>query len=102
MKARVKQIKHLVEQTEMDYEREKLNERIARLAGGVAIIQVRGSTGCPLLAPGLVACGAEASSAHCAAVRHCAAWQCLADYRPLFDGTSTPNNNVKRGLCCVV
>lgn len=39
--ARVKQIRNLVENTEQEYEREKLNERIARLSGGVAIIQVR-------------------------------------------------------------
>jgi hypothetical protein len=39
--ARVKQIRNLAEATEQDYEREKLNERIARLSGGVAIIQVR-------------------------------------------------------------
>jgi len=37
---RVKQIRNLVEQTEQDYEKEKLSERIARLSGGVAIIQV--------------------------------------------------------------
>ena len=41
MAARVKQIKNLIAETEMDYEREKLNERVARLSGGVAIIQVR-------------------------------------------------------------
>ena len=40
MAARVKQIRNLVADTEQDYEREKLNERIARLSGGVAIIQV--------------------------------------------------------------
>jgi hypothetical protein len=39
--ARVKQIRNLAENTEQDYEREKLNERIARLSGGVAIIQAR-------------------------------------------------------------
>lgn len=39
VKARVSQIRNMVEQTEQDYEKEKLNERIARLAGGVAIIQ---------------------------------------------------------------
>jgi chaperonin GroEL len=38
--ARVKQIKNLLSQTEQEYEKEKLNERIARLSGGVAIIQV--------------------------------------------------------------
>lgn len=37
---RVKQIRNLVEATEQEYEKEKLNERIARLSGGVAIIQV--------------------------------------------------------------
>jgi chaperonin GroEL len=40
--ARVKQIRNLVEATEQEYEKEKLNERIARLSGGVAIIQVGG------------------------------------------------------------
>ena len=41
IKARIAQIKTLSEQTEQDYEREKLNERVARLSGGVAVIQVR-------------------------------------------------------------
>jgi chaperonin GroEL len=44
VKARVKQIRNLVEATELDYEKEKLNERIARLSGGVAIIQVGSQT----------------------------------------------------------
>ena len=44
VKSRVKQIKNLVAETEQDYEKEKLNERIARLSGGVAIIQVCSST----------------------------------------------------------
>ena len=38
--ARVRQIKNVIENTEQDYEREKLNERVARLSGGVAILQV--------------------------------------------------------------
>jgi len=41
---RVKQIRNLAEQTEQEYEKEKLNERIARLSGGVAIIQVGAQT----------------------------------------------------------
>ncbi len=41
VEARVKQIRNLCADTEQEYEREKLNERIARLSGGVAIIQVR-------------------------------------------------------------
>jgi len=44
VRARVSQIRHLVSIAEQDYEREKLNERIARLAGGVAIIQVGAQT----------------------------------------------------------
>lgn len=44
VKSRVKQIKNLVANTEQDYEKEKLNERIARLSGGVAIIQVGAQT----------------------------------------------------------
>ena len=40
VEARVKQIKNLLEQAEAEYEKEKLNERIARLSGGVAVIQV--------------------------------------------------------------
>lgn len=40
IKARIAQIKTLAEQTEQNYELEKLNERVARLSGGVAVIQV--------------------------------------------------------------
>eukprot|EP00803_Ostreobium_quekettii_P000069 evm.model.scf_521.1 EVM.evm.TU.scf_521.1 scf_521:3481-8894(-) len=42
--ARVKQIKTLLQNTEQDYEKEKLNERIARLSGGVAVVQVGANT----------------------------------------------------------
>lgn len=42
--ARVKQIRTLLENTDAEYEKEKLNERIARLSGGVAIIQVGAQT----------------------------------------------------------
>ncbi|EFJ33580.1 hypothetical protein SELMODRAFT_142800 [Selaginella moellendorffii] len=41
---RVNQIKNQLEATEQDYEREKLNERIAKLSGGVAVIQVGAQT----------------------------------------------------------
>ena len=43
--ARVRQIKNAITNTEQDYEREKLNERVARLSGGVAILQARLSSG---------------------------------------------------------
>ena len=44
VEARVKQIKNLCANTEQEYEKEKLNERIARLSGGVAVIQVGAQT----------------------------------------------------------
>jgi chaperonin GroEL (HSP60 family) len=42
--ARVKQINRLMEDAEAQYEIEKLSERVARLSGGVAVIQVRASS----------------------------------------------------------
>jgi len=42
--ARVQQIKTLMANTDQDYEKEKLNERVARLSGGVAVIQVGANT----------------------------------------------------------
>ena len=42
--ARVKQIKAQIEETTSDYDREKLQERLAKLAGGVAVIQVGAAT----------------------------------------------------------
>ena len=44
IEARVGQIKAQIEETTSDYDREKLQERLAKLAGGVAIIRVGGST----------------------------------------------------------
>ena len=44
IEARVAQIKAQVEDTTSDYDKEKLQERLAKLAGGVAIIRVGGST----------------------------------------------------------
>ncbi len=41
---RVKQIKMLIEQTTSDYDREKLQERLAKLAGGVAVLYVGAAT----------------------------------------------------------
>jgi chaperonin GroEL len=42
--ARVKQIRQQIEETTSDYDREKLQERLAKLAGGVAVIKVGGTT----------------------------------------------------------
>src|SRR5499425_1346191 len=44
IEARVAQIKAQIEETTSDYDREKLQERLAKLAGGVAVIRVGGST----------------------------------------------------------
>lgn len=41
---RLKQIKTLIEKTDSDYDREKLEERIAKLSGGVAVIRVGAAT----------------------------------------------------------
>ena len=41
---RVQQIKAQIEETTSDYDREKLQERLAKLAGGVAVIRVGGAT----------------------------------------------------------
>lgn len=42
--ARIKQIKKQIEETKSDYDREKLQERLAKLSGGVAVIYVGAST----------------------------------------------------------
>ena len=44
IEARVAQIKAEIEETTSDYDREKLQERLAKLAGGVAVIRVGGAT----------------------------------------------------------
>ncbi len=44
IKARTEQIRQQIEQTTSDYDREKLQERLAKLAGGVAVIKVGGAT----------------------------------------------------------
>jgi chaperonin GroEL len=44
IEARVGQIKSQIEETTSDYDREKLQERLAKLAGGVAVIRVGGAT----------------------------------------------------------
>src|SRR5258706_2433368 len=44
IEARVTQIKAHIEETTSDYDREKLQERLAKLAGGVAVIRVGGAT----------------------------------------------------------
>ena len=44
IKGRIAEIKRAIDDTESDYDREKLQERLAKLSGGVAVIQVGAST----------------------------------------------------------
>lgn len=44
IKARINQIRRQIEETDSDYDREKLEERLAKLAGGVAVIEVGAAT----------------------------------------------------------
>src|SRR5438128_10154252 len=44
IQARVRQIRALIEETTSDYDREKLQERLAKLAGGVGVIKVGAAT----------------------------------------------------------
>jgi chaperonin GroEL len=44
IKGRVEQIRHQIDDTTSDYDREKLQERLAKLAGGVAVIRVGAAT----------------------------------------------------------
>ena len=44
IQARISQIKRQIEETDSDYDREKLQERLAKLAGGVAVINVGAAT----------------------------------------------------------
>jgi chaperonin GroEL len=44
IQSRIKQIKNQIEETTSDYDREKLQERLAKLAGGVAVIRVGAAT----------------------------------------------------------
>ncbi len=44
IEGRIAQIKRQIEDTTSDYDKEKLQERLAKLAGGVAVVRVGGST----------------------------------------------------------
>src|SRR5665647_793649 len=44
IEARVKQLKAQIEETTSDYDKEKMQERLAKLSGGVAVLKVGGMT----------------------------------------------------------
>ena len=87
VEARVRQIKNAIQVTEQDYEREKLNERVARLSGGVAIIQVGAQTETELKEKKLRvedALNATKVSALAVALSHGIAQQSLCAYKLLW------------------
>ena len=96
IQARVAQIKNMIEQTEQDYEREKLNERVARLSGGVAVIQARRT------AP---ACETRASALSRALRQHSACCdgrrQCMRRCAHAF-GTASGPGIAQQSRCCPV
>ena len=82
IQGRVAQIKAQIEETTSDYDREKLQERLAKLAGGVAVIRVGGATETEVKErkgprrrraacdPRCGRRGHRAGRRHCAALRH--------------------------------
>ena len=44
IQGRVRQLRHQIDETTSDYDREKLQERLAKLAGGVAVVKVGAAT----------------------------------------------------------
>src|SRR5882762_6782224 len=50
IKGRINQIKTEIENTDSDYDREKLQERLAKLSGGVAVLKVGAATGAKIVA----------------------------------------------------
>jgi chaperonin GroEL len=80
IQGRCEQIKAQIEETTSDYDREKLQERLAKLAGGVAVIRVGGSTEVEVkerkdrVDDALHATRAAVEEASCRA----AAWRCCA------------------------
>ena len=83
IQGRINQIKAQVEDTTSDYDREKLQERLAKLSGGVAIIKVGAATEVELKEKKQRV--EDALSATRAAVeeRHSARWRAFSDPRPI-------------------
>ena len=82
IKARVAQIQQQIEETTSDYDREKLQERVAKLAGGVAVIKVgaadgSGDEGEKGAGGGCVAFDARGGGGRCGARRRRGAGACV-------------------------
>ena len=74
IQGRITQIKAQIEETTSDYDREKLQERLAKLAGGVAVIRVGGSTEIEVKER-RTASTTPACDARCRRGRHLAGWR---------------------------
>ena len=89
IKARVKQIRAQIEETTSDYDREKLQERLAKLVGGVAVIHVGAATETEMKEKGIIPGGGTAF------VRTI---KVLDDIKPADDDELAGLNIVRRSL----
>ena len=76
IKARVNQIKAQIETTTSDYDKEKLQERLAKLAGGVAVLYVGAATEVEMKEKKDRVDDALARYKSCCRRRYCCWWWC--------------------------
>ena len=81
IEARVAQIRSQIEETTSDYDREKLQERLAKLAGGVAVIRVGGATEVEVKERKDRVDDAAELDSRCGSGRRCRWWRRVADAR---------------------
>ena len=100
IEARVAQIRQQIEDTTSDYDREKLQERLAKLAGGVAVIKVGGATEIEVKERKDRVDDALERDARCRRGRHRAGRRRGADPQPArrSTGLNTANDDQKVGV----
>jgi len=99
IQGRIKQIRNEIEESTSDYDKEKLQERLAKLAGGVAVIQVGAATETELKEKKLRI--EDALSATRAAVEEgivAGGGSMLVDCIPVLDGISEEDKDVLTGI----
>ena len=79
IEARVNQIRAQMEDTSSDYDREKLQERVAKLAGGVAVIKVGAATEVEMKEKKARVEDALARDSRCSRRRCCTGWWCCVN-----------------------
>ena len=99
IKARVEQIRQQIEESSSDYDKEKLQERMAKLAGGVAVIKVGAATGSRNEGKEGPCRGCSACYPGCGGRRYLSGWcAALLRTRPDLDSVEVPNHDQKRGV----